>query len=278
MPRAIDLHAHTVMSDGTDTPAGLVRAAISAGLDVVAITDHDSTGGWQEALEEAEGTGLTVVPGIELSTQLDFASVHILGYLVDPADRALVDEMARTREERLGRSEAMVRRIAADYDLDWDDVLAQTAPGATVGRPHIADALVAKGIVPDRSAAFQGILHWRGGYYRPHRAPLPVDGVRLIREAGGVPVMAHPGARGPDRLFDDARIRALVDAGLAGLEIDHRDNPPAARERWSGIARRYGLITTGSSDYHGDGKPNRLGEHTTAAEQYQRILELARSS
>ena len=278
MPRAIDLHAHTVMSDGTDTPAGLVRAAISAGLDVVAITDHDSTGGWQEALEEAEGTGLTVVPGIELSTQLDFASVHILGYLVDPADRALVDEMARTREERLGRAEAMVRRIAADYDLDWDDVLAQTAPGATVGRPHIADALVAKGIVPDRSAAFQGILHWRGGYYRPHRAPLPVDGVRLIREAGGVPVMAHPGARGPDRLFDDARIRALVDAGLAGLEIDHRDNPPAARERWSGIARRYGLITTGSSDYHGDGKPNRLGEHTTAAEQYQRILELARSS
>jgi hypothetical protein len=276
MPRAIDLHAHTVHSDGTETPAELVQAALAAGLDVVAITDHDSTGGWQEALEEAEGTGLTVVPGIELSTQLDYASVHVLGYLVDPADRNLLDEMARTREERFGRAEAMVRRISADYDVSWDDVLAQTAEGATIGRPHIADALVAKGLVPDRSAAFATILHWRGGYYRPHRAPLPVDGVRLIREAGGVPVIAHPGARGPDHLFDEARIAALVDAGLAGLEIDHRDNSAAAKVRWADVARRYGLITTGSSDYHGAGKPNRLGEHTTALEQYQRILELAR--
>jgi len=276
MSRAIDLHAHTIVSDGTATPTQLVAAALSAGLDTVAITDHDSTGGWQEALEAAEGTSLTVIPGIELSTQLDGASVHILGYLVDPADRALVDEMARIREERLGRAEAMVRRIAVDYDLAWDDVLAQTSPGGTVGRPHIADALVAKGIVADRSAAFASILHWRGGYYRPHRAPLPTDGVRLIVAAGGVPVMAHPGARGPDRLFDDDRIRALVDAGLAGLEIDHRDNPPAARERWADVARRYGLITTGSSDWHGAGKPNRLGEHTTAPAQLQRILELAR--
>ena len=276
MPRVIDLHAHTAHSDGTETPAELVRAALAAGLDVVAITDHDSTGGWQEALEEAEGTGLTVVPGIELSTQLDYASVHILGYLVDPVDRNLLDEMARTREERFGRAEAMVRRISADYDVSWDDVLAQTAEGATIGRPHIADALVAKGLVPDRSAAFATILHWRGGYYRPHRAPLPVDGVRLIREAGGVPVIAHPGARGPDHLFDEARISALVDAGLAGLEIDHRDNSAAAKVRWADVARRYGLITTGSSDYHGAGKPNRLGEHTTSLEQYQRILELAR--
>jgi len=277
MPRVIDLHAHTVCSDGTETPTELVEAAIAAGVDVIAITDHDSTGGWQEAREASEGTPVTVLPGIELSTQLDFASVHILGYLVDPTDRALVDEMARTREERLGRAEAMVRRIAADHDLSWDEVLAQTAPGATIGRPHIADALVAKGIVPDRSAAFATILHWRGGYYRPHRAPLPVDGVRLIREAGGVPVIAHPGARGPDRLFDDARIRSLVDAGLAGIEVDHRDNPPAARERWAGIARRFDLIRTGSSDYHGAGKPNRLAEHTTSEEQFERILATARS-
>lgn len=275
MPGGIDLHAHTVLSDGTATPAGLVAAALEAGLDAVAITDHDSTGGWQEAFEAADGTGLAVVPGIELSTQLDFASVHILGYFVDPTDRALVDEMARIREERLGRAEAMVRRIAEDYDLTWDDVLAQTAPDATVGRPHIADALVANGIVPDRSAAFATILHWRGGYYRPHHAPVPVDGVRLIVAAGGVPVMAHPGARGPDRLFDEPRIRVLVDAGLAGLEVDHRDNPPAARARWAEVARRYDLITTGSSDWHGAGKPNLLGEHTTAPEQFQRILDRA---
>ena len=251
MPRVIDLHAHTVCSDGTETPAELVAAAAAAGVDVIAITDHDSTGGWQEAREASEGTAVTVLPGIELSTQLDYASVHILGYLVDPHNRALVDEMARTREERFGRAEAMVRRIAADYDVSWDDVLAQTAVGATIGRPHIADALVAKGIVPDRSAAFASVLHWRGGYYRPHRAP--------------------------DHLFDDARIRSLVDAGLAGIEVDHRDNPPVARERWAAVAERYDLIRTGSSDYHGDGKPNRLAENTTSEEQFQRLLATARS-
>ena len=277
MPRVIDLHAHTVHSDGTETPTELVEAALAAGLDVVAITDHDSTGGWQEAREASEGTSLTVLPGIELSTQLDYASVHVLGYLIDPHNRNLLDEMARTREERFGRAEAMVRRIAVDYDVVWDDVLAQTAPDATIGRPHIADALVAKGIVPDRSAAFATILHWRGGYYRPHSAPLPVDGVRLIREAGGVPVIAHPGGRVPDHLFDDQRIRMLVDAGLAGIEVDHRDNPPAAKVRWAKVADRFGLIRTGSSDYHGAGKPNRLAENTTSDEQYERILEVARS-
>ena len=161
------------MSDGTESPAELIAAAVEAGLDVVAITDHDSTSGWEEAFAAAAGTGLTVVPGLELSTQLDYASVHVLGYLVDPADPGLVAATERIREERLHRAESMVSRIAADYALDWDDVLAQTTPGATVGRPHIADALVARGHVPDRSAAFASILHWRGGYYRPHEAPPP---------------------------------------------------------------------------------------------------------
>jgi len=276
MPQGpIDLHTHTSVSDGTETPAQLVRAALEAGLGTIAITDHDSTGGWAEALGTAAGTGLTVIPGIELSTQLDFASVHILGYLVDPEDAALAAAMARIREERLGRAEAMVQRIAQDYDLTWGEVLAHTTPGATVGRPHIADALVAKGIVADRAEAFASILHWRGGYYRPHKAPLPVEGVRLIVEAGGVPVIAHPGARGPSMLFDDARIAELVDAGLAGLELRHRDNRPDRLGWWTEVARRYDLIVTGSSDYHGAGKPNRLGEHTTDPAQLARILERA---
>ncbi len=149
------------------------------------------------------------MPGLELSTQLDYASVHVLGYLVDPENEALTTATASIREERLHRAEAMVSRIAADYALDWDDVLAQTTPGATVGRPHIADALVARGHVADRSAAFQSILHWRGGYYRPHQAPPPVEGVRLIAEAGGAAVIAHPGGRGPERLFTGKRIGQL---------------------------------------------------------------------
>jgi len=274
----IDLHTHSSVSDGTETPSELIAAAVAAGLDVVAITDHDSTSGWNEALAAAAGTGLTVVPGLELSTQLDYASVHVLGYLVDPANPALAAATERIREERLHRAEAMVARIGADYALEWDDVLAQTTPGATVGRPHIADALVARGHVSDRSAAFDSILHWRGGYYRPHNAPLPVDGVRIIVEAGGVPVIAHPGGRGPDRLFTDTRIAQLVEAGLFGLEVDHRDNPLTSRPRWAELASRHGLVVTGASDYHGAGKPNRLGENTTSPEVYERIVAHATGS
>lgn len=269
----IDLHTHSSVSDGTESPAELIAAAVAADLDVVALTDHDSTAGWSSAFVAAEGTGITVVPGIELSTQLDYASVHVLGYLIDPDNPALAEETARIRAERLQRAEAMVTRISADYALDWDDVVAQTSPGTTVGRPHIADALVVRGHVPDRTAAFQSILHWRGGYYRPHEAPPPVTGVRLIAEAGGVPVIAHPGARGPERaLTGRGRMRKLVDAGLFGLEIDHRDNPSGSRAKWSKVAREYGLVETGSSDYHGLGKPNRLGENTTAPEVYAAIL------
>ena len=279
MPGAIDLHAHTSVSDGTETPAELIAAAVAAGLEVVAITDHDATSGWSEAFDAARGTGLTVVPGLELSTQLDYASVHVLGYLVDPADPGLVAETERIRGERLHRAQSMVERIAVDYpDLSWDRVLEHTTPDATVGRPHIADALVALGHVPDRTAAFQSILHWQGGYYRPHEAPPPLEGVRLIVAAGGVPVIAHPGARGPERVLSESRMRGLVDAGLAGLEIAHRDNPPASRVRLQQLADRFGLLVTGSSDYHGRGKPNRLGENTTDPAAYARIVAAATGS
>jgi predicted metal-dependent phosphoesterase TrpH len=278
MSGPIDLHAHSSVSDGTESPAELVASAVDAGLGVLAITDHDSTAGWGAAIAAARGTGLTILPGLELSTQLDYASVHVLAYLVDPEHPPLAAEMARIREERLTRAEAMVRRIAVDYALDWDDVLAQTTPGATVGRPHIADALVARGHVSDRTAAFQSILHWQGGYYRPHRAPRPIEGVRLIVAAGGVPVIAHPGARGPERVLTPRRMAALVDAGLAGVEVAHRDNPPESRERWTRIAAERGLIVTGSSDYHGRGKPNRLGENTTTPEAYAAIVARGRGS
>ncbi len=277
-PSSIDLHAHSSVSDGTESPAELVAAGVAAGLGVLAITDHDSTAGWVPAFAAAEGTDLTVLPGMELSTQLHGASVHLLAYLIDPAHPGLLAATEKIRAERLHRAEAMVQRIAVDYALDWDDVLAQAAPGATLGRPHIADALVARGHVADRSAAFQSILHWQGGYYRPHEAPKPLEGVELIVAAGGVPVIAHPGGRGPDRLFDEKRTRRMVDAGLAGVEVGHRDNPPAAREKWAAVARRYDLIVTGSSDYHGLGKPNLLAENTTTPEAYARIVDLGTGS
>lgn len=272
MPGPIDLHTHSSVSDGTETPAELMRAAVAAGLGTVALTDHDSTAGWEEAFEAAAGTALTVIPGMELSTRHGWKSVHLLAYLVNPEDAALHDETLRIREARLTRAEAIVSRLAADFDITWADVVAQTAHGATVGRPHIADALVARGVSLDRSAAFRDILHPKFGYYEPHYAPEPLDAIRLVRAAGGVPVLAHPGTRGIDNVITEENLAALVDAGLFGLEIHHRENTPDAMVRLFEFADRFDLAVTGSSDYHGAGKPNRLGENTTAPEVLERIL------
>ncbi|WP_165063758.1 PHP domain-containing protein [Marisediminicola senii] len=268
----IDLHTHSSVSDGTETPSQLVRAAVTAGLGAIAITDHDSTAGWTEAFGAASGTGLTVVPGMELSTQVGWRSVHLLAYLFDPENSGLVTETARIRESRLRRAEHIVERISADYDLTWDDVLAQSGEGSTLGRPHIADALVARGHVPNRSAAFESILHPRAGYFEPHYAPDPLKAVELVVAAGGVPVLAHPGTRGRDAVIPEDRLAVLVRAGLFGLEIDHRENTTSGRTRLTELAAKFDLATTGSSDYHGDGKPNRLAENSTAPEVYERLI------
>jgi predicted metal-dependent phosphoesterase TrpH len=278
MPGPIDLHTHSSVSDGTETPAELVRAALDAGLGTLAITDHDTTAGWGEAIEAADGTGLTLVPGMELSTRHDWRSIHVLAYLVDPDDLALREETLRIREARLTRAESIVARLAADFDISWADVLAQTTDGATVGRPHIADALVARGAAADRSAAFRDILHPKFGYYEPHYAPDPLDGVALVRAAGGVPVLAHPGTRGVENVVSKERLGDLVDAGLFGLELRHRENTPDAVARLAELADFFGLVVTGSSDYHGAGKPNRLAENTTDPEVLHRILDAATGS
>jgi predicted metal-dependent phosphoesterase TrpH len=266
-----DLHAHSSVSDGTQRPAELVASAAEAGLGVVALTDHDSTAGWAEASDAALSRGVALIPGMELSTRRGWHSVHLLGYLFDPTDRGILEETERIRLDRMTRAESMVQRIGHDYELGWDDVLAQTRPGATIGRPHIADALVARGHVRDRGEAFATILHWRAGYYQPHYAPEPLEGVRLVRAAGGLPVLAHP-AVSRDRMVPDDYFEQLVDAGLFGLEVHHRDNSEAGKVRLLELADRYGLAVTGSSDYHGTGKLNRLGENTTEPEVVDRLI------
>ena len=273
-----DLHTHSTVSDGTESPTRLLEQAASAGLWAIALTDHDSTSGWREAAAAVPATGVMLIPGMELSTREGYMSVHMLAYLIDPLDEALVDETARIRESRLTRAEDIVRRLRRDYALDWDDVLAQTAEGTTIGRPHIADALVARGHAPDRSAAFASILHPRWGYAQPHYAPDPLEGVRLIRAAGGVPVLAHPGTRGAEQVVPPRRLRQLVDAGLFGLEVDHPENRADAKPRLRELATRFGLEITGSSDYHGTGKPNRLGECRTAPDVVTKILAEGRGS
>ncbi|WP_456824873.1 PHP domain-containing protein [Cellulomonas sp. P5_E12] len=262
----IDLHTHSTASDGTEAPAQVVAAAAAAGLDVVALTDHDTTAGWADAAAAATQHGIALVRGTEVSARADGISIHLLCYLQDPTHPALTDELDRTRDARLNRARRIVELLAVDVPITWDDVLAQSRDAVVVGRPHIADALVARGVVPDRDTAFAYLLASSGPYHVPHYAPDGPDAVRAIRAAGGVPVFAHPGAdaRGhivPDRVFD-----RLAAAGLAGIEVQHRDHSPAQRARLTAIAERLGLLVTGSSDYHGDGKANRLGENLTAPE------------
>lgn len=267
-----DLHTHSTVSDGTEAPAELVAAAAHAGLAGLALTDHDSTAGWADAAAAAREAGISLLPGVELSTRDGWRSVHVLGYLVDPGHPGLLAETARIRASRRDRARRIVGAIAADYAITWEDVVAQTAPGATVGRPHIADALVALGIEADRSAAFAGVLHPRRGYVEPHYAPTPVEGVALIRAAGGVPVLAHPGATRAEWVIPEEDVAHLVDAGLFGIEVDHPENTPDGGRAAALLAARFRLPTTGSSDYHGSGKRNRLGDATTAPEVVDAII------
>lgn len=259
----IDLHTHSTASDGTERPSDVVAAASRAGLDAVALTDHDTTAGWDEAALAAREHGVALVRGTEVSARSHGTSVHLLSYLQDPAHPALLSEIEQTRAARLSRAQTMVGLLAEDYPVTWEDVVAQSGPDTVVGRPHIADALVALGVVPSRDAAFADLLTAQSRYYVPHHAPDAVDAVRAIRAAGGVPVFAHPGATCRGRIVPDEVFDELADAGLAGLEIGHRDHSPEQRTRLLGIAARLGLLVTGSSDYHGAGKLNQLGEHLT---------------
>lgn len=275
----IDLHAHSNVSDGTQPPAGVVASAADAGIDVVALTDHDSTDGWAEAALAARERGVALVPGMEISCRTsEGISVHLLSYLHDPKHPGLLEEITKAKDARHTRAERMVSLLAEDYPLTWDDVIHHVTPGATLGRPHIADALVAAGVVEDRSEAFSSILTSRSRYYVQHYAPEPALAVELVRAAGGVPVFAHPVASARGRIVGEQTYQEMIDAGLAGLEIYHRDNPEEGREFLRGLARAHGLLITGSSDYHGAGKPNLLGENVTSPEVLARIEELGTGS
>ena len=271
----IDLHTHSNASDGTQPPADVMASAAHAGLDVVALTDHDTTAGWEEATAAAVRHGIGLVRGIEISCASDGISVHLLGYLHDPADAALLAELERSRSSRHTRAERIVRKLSADVPITYEEVLETAAPGATVGRPHIADALVAKGVVSTRDDAFADYLYTGSPYHASHYAPDPVTAVRLVNAAGGVAVMAHPFAGRRGRLVDDDVIEAMAAAGLAGLEAHHRDHTPEDVAHAEQMARRLGLFVTGSSDYHGAGKVNVLGENTTAPSVLREIEERA---
>lgn len=282
----IDLHTHTTASDGTDSPAGLIEAAATAGLDVVAITDHDSAAGWPLAaaavrqLRAAGRPAPTLVPGIEVSCERTGRSVHLLGYLLDPAHPPLVAELTRARDSRASRLERMVARLAeGGIPITYAAVLAHVPPGATPGRPHIADALVAAGVVAHRDEAFARWLHDASPYYVTHYAPDPARAVELVLAAGGVPVLAHPFSAGRSASqLSDALVAELAAVGLVGLEVEHPDHDPAAAARARSLAAGLGLLATGASDYHGTGKTVGLGARVTDPGVWQAIRERGRGS
>jgi hypothetical protein len=274
----IDLHTHSTASDGTDTPTELVAAAHAARLDVLAITDHDTTGGWADA-RAALPPGMTLVTGTEFSCVHqgpDYrVSMHLLGYLFDPEHDGLRAERIRLREARLGRAEEIVTRMVADgVPITWERVAAIAAGGA-VGRPHIGRALVEAGVVPDVNAAFAELLSSRSKYYVGTPNTDIYTAIGLVRAAGGVAVFAHPRARRRGRVVGDEVIVALAAAGLAGLEIDHPDQDETDRAELRVLAADLDLIGTGSSDYHGTNKVTPLGACTTAPDQYERLIALA---
>ncbi|MFK5634663.1 MULTISPECIES: PHP domain-containing protein [unclassified Ornithinimicrobium] len=269
----VDLHTHSVCSDGTETPAEVVRAASTAGVDVVALTDHDVVTGWAEADAAGREHSVLVVPGIEVSCSWQGISVHLLAYLPDPEDRPLAAALAASRGSRDSRLRVMVERLASDgFPVDVDEVLAAAGHGVPLGRPHVADALVRAGVFAHRDEAFADLLAPSSPYYVAHAAPDPVRATELVVAAGGVAVIAHPFASSRGRVVPDRVVVEMVDAGMAGLEVDHRDHGPAEREHAAQLVRRLGLLRTGSSDYHGTGKLNRLGEHTTAPDVLDQIL------
>ena len=273
----IDLHTHSAISDGTDTPGELINKALAHGLDVVALTDHDTIAGWDEALRYIR-PNLDLVLGSEISCQTeDGISVHMLGLLFDPEYLPLQEVMAQTRDNRHGRMEKIIRRLNDNgYQIEMADVLAQLSDGATLGRPHLADALIAKGFVKSREEAFTELLHNNSRFYVSHYSPTPEAVIRLIKEAGGVAVIAHPLASLRGRTIQPAVIESLVSAGLDGIEVHHRDQNLDERELLSNLARDFDLVVTGSSDYHGSGKLNLLAESTTDPEQWEALESRAR--
>lgn len=278
----IDLHAHSTHSDGRESVSQVFQYAAEAGIDVLALTDHDTTAGWAEAESEASRHGISFVPGIEVTTTHHGVSVHMLAYLPNPNFEPLVTSLNEVRTARETRVERFVENLSVDFpELTMERVRATLAEeGKSLGRPHIADAMVELGIFADRAPAFDGPLHKSSSYYVPSGGLHTVEAVKLIRAAGGVPIMAHPLARTSKdknqplvitQLHRD-RFVDVIEAGLGGFEVDHREVGEVARTWLVALAAEFDLITTGSSDYHGlTGKPNVLGERTTSKEMLKRL-------
>ncbi len=273
-----DLHSHTSRSDGTLSPADVVALAVERGLDGLAVTDHDTFAGLEEAASAADAAGLPFVPGIEFSAEYEGASLHILAYWVDTADEPIREELKRLSDSRLRRGELMVEKLRAlGYDLSFERVL-QIAGGEAIVRPHVAQAMVEAGIVATEREAFDRFISDDGPAAVPKHALHPLEALRLIRGAGGACVLAHPAMWKGQGSVPDELIELMASGGMAGLEVDHPDQDEASRARYRAMAERLGLVPTGGSDCHGARyDPDRLGCETTDPEKVEELRRRAGS-
>jgi predicted metal-dependent phosphoesterase TrpH len=272
----IDLHTHSNFSDGTESPTTLLSKAMAHGITTLALTDHDTVAGWDEAIAYLRN-GLQLVLGSEISCQTDDGiSVHMLGLLFDRQNPELMEMMATTRDNRYTRMSKIIEKLnAADYAITFEDVMAELSEGATLGRPHLADALVTKGYMKSRDQVFAEVLHNDSPFYVSHYSPTPLEAIVKIKAAGGVAVMAHPMSSLRSRVVAPETFAEYVEAGLDGIEVFHRDHTEANRNLLLGIAAELDLVVTGSSDYHGNGKLNLLGENVTAPAEFEKLVERA---
>lgn len=268
----IDLHTHTTCSDGTDTPHELINRALAQGINTIALTDHDTTSGWNEAIK-ARRAGLNLVLGSEISCLTeDGISVHMLGLLFDGEDQEMQTMLENTRDGRIPRMKKIIELLnSGGYEVTMEDVESVKPIGATLGRPHLADALVKRGIVKSRDEAFLDLLNNESPFYVAHMAPTPVDAIKQIRKSGGVAVIAHPFASHRGQILTSSAFAPLKAAGLNGIEVDHRDQSSEERAALREIARELDLVVTGSSDFHGTGKLNLLGENSTDKGEWERL-------
>lgn len=251
-----DMHIHTTASDGVSSPARIVELAVEAGLQAVAVTDHDTIGGVREAAEAGLRHGITVVPGVEISTRMAGRDIHMLGYYIDIEDRQLLKRLDYLRSARERRNQQIIEKLhACGIDITitevWNTVHKEPGKDLTIGRPHIAEVLVRKGAVRTISEAFDRYLGEGAVAYVSPKRITPQDAVQWIREAGGSAVIAHPGLYGDDELVEE-----IIRSGVDGIEAYHSDHTPEQEKRYAQLAERYGILATAGSDYHGE----RMGE------------------
>lgn len=275
---AIDLHVHSSVSDGTDTPTSLVLAAREAGLKVIGLTDHDTFDGLAEAAAAGNRIGVEVLPGLEMSCGRDGVSVHLVAYGCDPSYAPLAEELAKIRDHRNGRLHEIAEKLTAlGMPVTVEEIHEQSAAATSIGRPHVADLLVKKGYARDRRDAFDRLLHEGGPAYVPRYLCELEKGIRLVHRAKGAAFIAHPWGRESRRVLPAEYLEHLArECELEGIEVDHPDHDEQTRELLTELGYRTGLIRTGVSDYHGAGKATPLGANTTRQSGYQEILRRIR--